>query len=196
MFSQLRIWIMNQKTVNQKTSDAGVSDATSLMTPNTMQEPASEPKASESTTDNPLSLVGRKKKPTRKDLIKAVANDELHLHLAQVQLEAYKPAMDALKLYKEIYGSQSPNLYMSKNKQVAAICQMNGINDPVASRKQRIAAMTCYEMIHETIMRCLEMGMDKDQVKQSVNDALQSTGEFFGLGNKKAVAARNKRKAA
>lgn len=46
-----------------------------------------------------------------------------------------------MKLYLEIHGSQSPNFYMTRNKQVAAACQMNGVNDPNATRKQRMASL-------------------------------------------------------
>ena len=80
----------------------------------------------------------------------------------------------------------------------AAACQMNGLNDPSATRKQRIAAMTCYELLMEAIMTGIESGLGKEQVKQMMNDAINQAAEFFNLGNKKAVAARNKaqRKAA
>lgn len=168
----------------------GVSDVISLTTPNITQTPEENQVACVSTTGNRRSLVG--KKPTHRELMNVIRHDELLLQIHQIQLEAYKPAMDALKRYLEIFGSQSPNFYRTKNIQVAAACQMNGLNDPSATRKQRIAAMTCYEMIYETIMRCLEMGFDKEQVKQAVNDAINQAAEFFGLGNKKAVAARNK----
>ena len=179
-----------QPTVIPIISELGVSDATLPMMPNIMQTPEENQEASASTIGNRRSLVG--KKPTHRELMNVIRHDELLLQIHQIQLEAYKPAMDALKRYLEIFGSQSPNFYMTKNKQVAAACQMNGLNDPSATRKQRIAAMTCYEMIYETIMRCLEMGFDKEQVKQAVNDAINQAAEFFGLGNKKAVAARNK----
>lgn len=122
----------------------------------------------------------------------ALRGDELGLQLHQIQLEAYKPAMDALKLYLEIYGSRSPNFYRTKNIQVAATCQMNGLNDPDATRKQRIAAMTCYELIYETIMQAVEMGLEQEQAKQRMNEAITSAGEFFNLGNKNAVKARKK----
>lgn len=179
-----------QATATPATFAPGASDATSLTTPSTTQIPEKNQKACVSTTGNRRSLVG--KKPTHSDLMSVIRHDDLQLQIHQMQLEAYKPAMDALKRYLEIFGSQSPNFYMTKNKQVAAACQMNGLNDPSASRKQRIAAMTCYEMIYETIMRCLEMGFDKEQVKQAMNDAINRAAEFFGLGNKKAVAARTK----
>lgn len=130
--------------------------------------------------------------------MRAIHGDELALQIYQITLETYKPAMDAIKLYLEIFGSQSPNFYMTKNKQVAAACQMNGLNDPDATRKQRLAAMTCYEMIMESIMDGLQSGLGKEQVKQMMNDAINRAAEFFNLGNKKAVAARMKarRKAA
>lgn len=131
-------------------------------------------------------------KPTQKDLMSVIRHDELQLHIHQLQLEAYKPAMDALKLYLDIYGSGSPNFYRTKNIQVAKTCQMNGLNDPTATRKQRLAAITCYEMIYETINRSLELGLDKEQVKQLMNEAIHNAGEFFNLGNKRSVAARNK----
>ncbi len=130
--------------------------------------------------------------------MEALHGNELMLQLHQIQLEAYKPVMDALKLYLEIYGSGSPNFYMTKNKQVAAACQMNGVNDPSASRKQRIAAMTCYEMLLDAIVTGLENDLDKERIKEMMNDAINRAAAFFNLGNKKAVAARNKaqRKAA
>jgi len=156
--------------------------------------PAENPEASASTTGSRRSLSGKNNKPTHQDLMSVIRHDELQLRIHQMKLEAYKPAMDALKRYLEIFGSQSPNFYMTKNKQIIAACQMNGLNDPNATRKQVLAATTCYEMIYETIMRCLEMGMDKDQVKQSMNDAINKAAEFFGLGNKKAVKARDKAK--
>lgn len=131
-------------------------------------------------------------KPTQKDLMSVIRHDELQLHIHQLQLEAYKPTMDALKLYLDIYGSGSPNFYRTKNIQVAKTCQMNGLNDPTATRKQRLAAITCYEMIYETINRSLELGLDKEQVKQLMNEAIHNAGEFFNLGNKRSVAARNK----
>jgi hypothetical protein len=160
-----------------------------------MHEPAAEPKASASTTGSPRSLVGRK---SNQQLMRHYqqTGDELQLHLKCMTLEAYKPAMDALKLYLEIHGSQSPNFYMTRNKQVMAACQMNGINDLNATRKQRLAAITCYEMIHEAIMLCLELGLGKEETKKELNDAVAKAAEFFGLGNKKTVKARNKRKAA
>ena len=140
------------------------------------------------------SLNGANKKPTQQELLRAIQGDELALQLYQITLETYKPAMDAIKLYLEIHGSQSPNFYMTKNKQVAAACQMNGLNDPGASRKQRIAAMTCYEMLMEAIMTGIESGLDKEWVKQMMNDAINRAAEFFNLGNKKAVKAREKAK--
>lgn len=99
--------------------------------------------------------------------------------------------MDAMKLYLDVYGSSSPNLYRTKNKQIAAACQMSGVNDPTATRKQRLAAITCYEMIHEAVIRCLELGLDKKEAKKALNDAIEQAAEFFGLGNKKTVQARN-----
>ena len=132
-----------------------------------------------------------RKAPSRQDLIAALRGNELGLQLAQIQFEHYKPAMDAMKLYLDVYGSSSPNLYRTKNKQIAAACQMSGVNDPTATRKQRLAAITCYEMIHEAVIRCLELGLDKKEAKKALNDAIEQAAEFFGLGNKKTVQARN-----
>lgn len=183
------------KTASRKTSGRCASGATSPTTPDIMQKQESDARALSVTTSNRRSLVGKnKKRPTRNDLMRALHGDELGLQLHQIQLEAYKPAMDACKLYLDIYGSSSPNFYRTQNLRVMATCQMNGINDPDATRKQRIAAMTCYEMIHETIIRCLELGLDKEQVKQELSTAIEKAGEFFGLGNKKAVKARERAK--
>lgn len=178
------------KTVNRKTFDAGISDATSPTMPNTMSKPGGAQNRSQGITAIRPSSSGKTKPPSHKELIRAIQGDELALGMYQIQLEAYKPAMDACKRYLEIYGSGSPNFYMTRNRQVAAVCQMKGMNDPTATRKQRLAAATCYEMIFESIMRGLEMGLDKEQVKKMMNDAIDSAGSFFGFGNKKAVNAR------
>jgi hypothetical protein len=185
-------------TANPTICGLGVSDATCAMTPNTTPAADSAPSNSLATISNRRSLNGANKKPTRQELLRAIQGDELALQQHSILLETYKPTMDAIKLYLEIHGSQSPNFYMTKNKQVSAACQMNGLNDPCATRKQRIAAMTCYELLMEAIMAGIESGLGKEQVKQMMNDAINRGAEFFNLGNKKAVAARMKaqRKAA
>ena len=177
-------------TARPKTSAHGARDVMSLTTQSTTHGPQNVRANSLVTTDTRRSLIGGNKKPTRQDLLRAIQGDELALQQHAILLEAYKPAMDAIKLYLEIHGSQSPNFYMTKNKQIAAACQMNGLNDPSATRKQRIAAMTCYEMLMEAIMAGIESGIGKEQVKQMMNDAINSAAEFFNLGNKKAVTAR------
>jgi hypothetical protein len=184
------------ETVTPTICGLGASDAIPPMTQNTMPEPAENPAASAGITVNPRSLSGSANRS--KELAKTLKTDELGLSLYQLQLETYKPAMDACKLYLETYGSQSPNFYMTKNKQVAAICQVQGLNDPGASRKQRIAIAACLEALHEVYMRGIEIGMTKEDIKQMCNQELDRIGNAFGLGNKKAVAARNKaqRKAA
>ncbi len=179
-------------TVPPTISEPGASAVMSPMTPSITPTTPGDPGNSLVTTDSQRSLNGANKKPTRKELLRAIHGDELALQIYQITLETYKPAMDAIKLYLEIFGSQSPNFYMTKNKQVAAACQMNGLNDPDATRKQRLAAMTCYEMIMESIMDGLQSGLGKEQVKQMMNDAINRAAEFFNLGNKKAVAARMK----
>jgi len=180
-------------TATKTTCGLGASDAMLPMTPSTMPTTPADPDNLPATIPSQRCLSGVNKKPTRQELLRAIQGDELALQLYQITLETYKPAMDAIKLYLEIHGSQSPNFYMTKNKQVSAACQMNGLNDPNATRKQRIAAMTCYELLMEAIMTGLELSLDKEQV-----DAISRAAEFFNLGNKKAVAARNKagRKAA
>lgn len=163
------------------------------MTQNIMPQQDNAHGLSQSTTGNRRSLRGANRPPTRNELMRAIQGDELALQLHQITLEAYKPAMDAIKVYLEIFGSSSPNFYMTKNKQVAAACQMSGVNDPNATRKQRLAAATCYEMICEAIIQSLEAGLDKEQVKQTMNDAIERAAAFFGLGKKKAVKARTKK---
>lgn len=188
----------NQGTANPIIYGPGVNVVTPPMTQNTMPTTPVNPGTSLAITDNRRSLNGVHKKPTRQELLRAIQGDELALRQHAILLEAYKPTMDAIKLYLEIHGSQSPNFYMTKNKQVAAACQMNGLNDPGATRKQRIAAMTCYEMLMEAIMAGIESGLDKERIKEMMNDAINKAAEFFGLGNKQAVKARVKaqRKAA
>ena len=163
------------------------------MTQNIMPKPDTVLAPSPTIFGNQRSLRGANQRPTRNELMRAIQGDELALQLHQITLEAYKPAMNAIKVYIEIFGSSSPNFYMTKNKQVAAACQMNGLNDPNATRKQRLAAATCYEMICEAIMQSLEAGLDKEQVKQTMNDAIERAAAFFGLGKKKAVKARTKK---
>lgn len=160
---------------------------------NTMQTQDAKPEASKSITVKRHSLSGQKP-AAKRDLLLALKQDELMLHIHQLGLEAYKPAMDALKLYLEVYGSGSPNLYMTKNKQIAAACQMSGINDPSATRKQRLCALTCYELIYEAVMNALQMGLEKEDAKKMLNDAIDRAAKFFGLGNKKTVAKRAKAK--
>ena len=181
-----------QEIVNPTISALGANDATSLMTPITTFKRENVKSPSNGITKIPRSLSGGNKKITRQELIRASQGDELMLNLHQMTLDAYKPLMDAMKHYLEIHGSQSPNFYMTKNKQVAAACQMTGINDPDATRKQRIAAMTCYEMLLEAIMTGLENNLGKDRIKEMMNDAINKAAEFFNLGNKKAVKAREK----
>ena len=42
------------------------------------------------------------------------------------------------------------------------------------------------------IMKAIELGLDKEEVKQMMNDAINSATAFFNLGNKTAVRAREK----
>lgn len=185
---------MTPGTTTPATCAPGVNAAMSPMTENNMPELAEKLARSLVTTASRRSLTG--KRPSHNDLMRVLRNqnDDLGLQLHQITMEAYKPAMDACKLYLEIYGSGSPNFYMTRNKQVAAACQMNGINDPGATRKQRLASATCYEMIHESITRCIELGLSKQETKNALNGAIEKAAEFFGLGNKKAVKARGKAK--
>lgn len=155
--------------------------------------PDEKPSPSKSISVNRRSLSGQKK-PTKNNLMLAIKQDELMLHLHQLGLESYKPCMDAIKLYLSVHGSSSPNLYMTKNKQIAAACQMNGINDPDATRKQRLCALTCYELIYEAVMSAMQLGLEKEDAKKMLNDAIDRAAEFFGLGNKKSVAKRAKAK--
>jgi len=191
-FSRSPTLTTNPVTVTPTISGPCASDAIPLMTPSIMLTAPAVRGTLLATINSPHSLNGSNKKPTRQELLRAIQGDQLALQQHAILLEAYKPTMDAIKLYLDIHGSQSPNFYMTKNKQVAAACQMNGLNDPNATRKQRIAAMTCYEMLMEAIMTGIESGLDKERVKQMMNDAINRAAEFFNLGNKKAVAQRKK----
>ena len=62
---------------------------------------------------------------------------------------------------------------------------MNGINDPDATRRQRIAALTMYEDIAEVHNRAIELQMDKEDMKAWRNARLTKTALFHGLGTKK-----------
>jgi len=158
-----------------------------------MPELAAKPARAVATISNLSSSHGKNKSAERrKELMEKLRHDETQMTLYQIQLDAYKPAMDAIKLLLEIFGSSSPNLYMSKNKQIAAICQVKGLNDPNASRWQTIAITACLEKLRIEVLRSLELNYDYERIKKQVNDELTRIGEFFGLGNKKAVKARGK----
>jgi hypothetical protein len=188
---------MNPETANPTTSVACASDATLPMTLNTMPKTESAALALSATTDSPLCLNGKKRNKSaerRKELMEKLRHDETQMTLYTIQLDSYKPGMDALRLLLEIFGSSSPNLYLSKNKQIAAICQVNGLNDPSASNWQRIAITACLEKLRIEILRGIELNYDYERIKRQVNDELTRIGDFFGLGNKKAVKARGKAK--
>jgi len=185
--------ITSRKTARQKISGLGAKDATLPMTPDTMLELVEKPARSLTTIVSRHSSSGKNKsEERRKALMEKLRNDETQMTLYQIQLDAYKPAMNAIKLLLEIFGSSSPNLYMSKNKQIAAICQVKGLNDPNASNWQRIAITACLEKLRLEVLRSLELDYDYERIKKQVNDELTRIGDFFGLGNKKAVKARGK----
>jgi hypothetical protein len=182
----------SQETANPTTLEPCASDAISPMTPNTTQQPESAALALSATTANPRSLTGtpkpNKSVENRKQLLRS--GDQLGLTLYALQVETYKAAMDAIKQYLDMHGSSSPNYYMSKNIQIAGICQVSGLTDPEATRKQRIAIAACLEAVGEFFIRGLELGLSKEEIKNMVNQELYRVGEFFGLGNKKAIQAR------
>jgi len=107
-----------------------------------------------------------------------------------LRLDAYKPAMDALKAYLVIHGSSSPNLYRTRNKQVLAACQIASANE--ATPKQILAVATCYQKMEEAILFGLEHQLDKEEIKRLINEAIESAAQFFDLGNKKAIQRRAK----
>lgn len=105
-------------------------------------------------------------------------------------LDAYKPAMDALKAYLVIHGSSSPNLYRTRNKQILAACQIASASD--ATPRQILAVATCYQKMEEAILFGLEHQLDKEDLKRLINEAIESAAAFFGLGNQKAIQRRTK----
>ena len=141
------------------------------MTPNTTTpEPAGKPAHSSATTGNRRCSNGA---------------------IEWLRLDAYKPAMDALKAYLVIHGSSSPNLYRTRNKQVLAACQKASAND--ATPRQILAVATCYQKKEEAIQFGLEHQQDKEDIKRLINEAIENAAAFFGLGNKQTIKARSKK---
>lgn len=140
------------------------------MTPHTTPAPAAEPAHSPATTGS-----------------RRCSNGAIEL----LRLDAYKPAMDALKAYLVIHGSSSPNLYRTRNKQVLAACQIASASD--ATPRQILAVATCYQKMEEAILFGLEHQLDKEDIKRLINEAIASAAAFFGLGNKQTIKARSKK---
>jgi len=164
----------------------GASAATSLTTGDTMPEPEEKPAPLFATTGNPACLHGKKTALTRRQLKKQLSNKPEDLFLLQVTAETYRPAMDSIKAILEVYGSSAkPSLYVALNKQVSAKCQMNGINDPSAHRRQRIAALTMFEDIYEVHIDTLEGKISRERMNEIRNERLTRTALFHGLGTKK-----------
>lgn len=174
------------KTAIPPTSAPGANAATSLMTETTTPEPEEKPAHSRATTGNPACLHGKKTALTRHQLKKQLSNKPEDLFLLQVTAETYRPAMDSIKAILEVYGSSAkPSLYVVLNKQVSAKCQMNGINDPSANRRQRIAALTMFEDIYEVHIDTLEGKISRERMNEIRNERLTRTALFHGLGTKK-----------
>lgn len=191
-------------TANPTTCGPGASDAIPLMTPSTMPEPESAALALSATTDSPRSLSGKKRNKSAdrsRELQRVLRQDAAQLPIYQIQLEHYKPFTDKVKIGLEVWGSSAKcegGEYAVRAKQIAAMCQMTGLNDPHATPEKRLAAATALLKGKETLDRAFEQQSDKDEWKGQFKKALDEVGNFFGLGNKKAVTARNKaqRKAA
>lgn len=191
-------------TVTPTISDHGASDAIPPMTPSTTPKPATADLVLSATTDSPRSLTGKTPKQSAKrsqELRKVLRNDETQTTLYQIQLENYKPFTSRIQASIDIWGSSakfSGGEYAVRAKQIAAACQVSGLNDPNATPAQRLAVATALHKGTETYDRAFEQGLDKTEWKSQFKKILDQSAEFFGLGNKKAVAARNKtqRKAA
>lgn len=188
------------KTASRKTSGRCASGATSPTTPDIMQKQESDARALSVTTSNRRSLVGKNKSAERsKELQRVLRNDESQMTLYQIQLEQWKPFNDRVKASVEIWGSSAKckgGEHTVRAKQIAAAAQASGLNDPYASPGQRLMMATALYKGQETYDFAFQQGLDKTEWKKQWGDMLGSVAEFFGLGNKKAVAARNKRKAA
>jgi hypothetical protein len=145
------------------------------------------------TTDNLPSLVGKsesKSKLTRRQLMKRLSDKPEDLLVCQLTAESYRPCMDSTKAVIEVYGSQAkPSLYCALNKQVAAKAQVSGVNDPNATRRQRIAMLTMYEDITEVHTQALQLNLDKERMKEMRNERLTRTALFHGLGAKTDLKA-------
>lgn len=194
------ILTMSQATAIPETSVVYASDAISPMTPNIMQEPEKDELVLSATTANPRSLNGKNKSAKRsKELQRVLRNDESQMTLYQIQLEQWKPFNDRVKASVEIWGSSAKckgGEHTVRAKQIAAAAQASGLNDPYASPGQRLMMATALYKGQETYDFAFQHGLDKTEWKNQWRETLRSVAEFFGLGNKKAVAARNKRKAA
>lgn len=139
------------------------------------------------TIDNLLYSSGETKRMSHKELVRANKGNPEQIALLTLQLDSYRPYMDSVKHYVDIYGSSSKiGLYATLNKQLAAKAQMNGLNDPNATRKQRICLIAMMEDVYEAHTQGFEMGLDSSAIKVLRNERTDKTSLFFNLGTKKA----------
>ena len=185
-------------TVNPTTCGPGASDAIPPMTPSTMPEPESAAPALSVTIASPRSLSGKKRNKSAdrsRELQRVLREDATQLPMYQIQLEHYKPFTDKVKIGIEVWGSSAKcdgGEYAVRAKQIAATCQMSGLNDPHATPDKRLAAATALWKGKEAFDRAFELQSGKDEWKQQFKKSLDEVGNFFGLGNKQAVKARMK----
>ena len=86
-------------------------------------------------------------------------------------------------------GIEAATLGISRRQLIADII-INNVRTIISIRKGVTRPTPDYISISTD--EAVELGLDKEQVKQLMNEAIHNAGEFFNLGNKRSVAARNK----
>jgi len=161
----------NPETVTPIISGPCVSDAIPLMTPSTMSELENAALVLSATTANPPCLNGKKRNKSAdrsRELQRVLRQDATQVPMYQIQLEHYKPFTDKVKIGIEIWGSSAKcdgGEYAVRAKQIAATCQMTGLNDPYATPDKRLAAATSLWKGKETFDRAFEQQSSKDEWK-------------------------------
>lgn len=184
-------------TVTPTTYEPGVSDAILPTIPNTMQKPDNDDLALSGTISNPHCSSGKKisKSADRsRELQRVLKKDEAQLTLYQIQLEHWKPFTDRVKASIEIWGSSATvGEYAVRAKQIAAACQVSGLNDPYATPGQRLAIATALLKGKETYDQAFQQGLDKTEWKDMFRKVVNGSAEFFGLGKKTGNKNRSKK---
>lgn len=99
-------------------------------------------------------------------------------------IESFREAMDSVKKYLERFDTSSPNLYVTRNKQILAACQMTSVMDYSSSLMQRVAYAACMVRVATTMNDGLESGLEKEEIKIKISKVIEETAGMFGLHKK------------